>query len=202
MRIAKILSYILHPIFMPLLGVFIIFNSGIYIAEVPFEFKRFVYAIVFLCTTVLPLMILPALYFFNMLQQITMDERRQRFIPLFFTAICFFLAYYLVVKFSPIQVVNLFLFSSVVVVFVILLISVFWKISIHTSGIGGITALIVVLSMAYSVDLIVYFSLAILLSGIIASARLALQTHSLLQVIAGFVVGFLLVGGLMHQLVI
>ena len=200
-RIAKIVSYIFHPVFMPILGILVIFNSGIYVAEVPFEFKRFVYAIVFLCTAVLPLTIIPALYFLNMVQKITIDERRQRIIPLFFTSLSFYMAYFLIVKFSPIQLVNLFLLASVIVGFIILLISILWKVSIHMSGIGGITALIGILSVAYSADLAIYLSISLLMGGFIAAARLALNSHTILQLIAGYIVGLITVGAVMFKLI-
>ena len=182
---------------MPLLGILIIFNSGIYLSDVPFEFKRMVYAIVLLCTLVLPLTILPALYFFRMINEITIDERRQRLIPLFFSAICFYMAYYLVGRFSSVQLVNSFLFAGVVVVMVILFISLVWKISIHMAGIGGIVALIGILSVGFTIDMTFFLCTAILLAGIIGTARLALNTHSFLQVLSGFLVGLLLVCGLM-----
>ena len=45
MRIATILSYVLHPILMPLLGLIVILNSGIYSAELPGEFKNYLYLV-------------------------------------------------------------------------------------------------------------------------------------------------------------
>ena len=186
---------------MPLLGVFVIFSSGIYTDQIPGEYRRFVYSIILLCTVVLPLTLLPALHFFKMIQQITIDERRERLIPLFFATICFYIAYYLVSKFAPIQVITLFLFSNMLVIISILMVSIFWKISIHMAGIGGITALVVVISLAYSIDLTFYLAGAILLSGLLGTCRLAVKAHSMLEIVAGYLLGFLLIGGLMIQLI-
>jgi hypothetical protein len=201
MRLAKVVSCIFHPVLMPLLGVLLIFNSGIYVAEVPFEFKRFVYAMVILCTAVLPLTLLPALYLFKSVGRITLDEKQERIIPLFFTTVCFLMGYFMLARYSPVKLINLFLFSCVVVALVTLLISFFWKISLHMAGIGGLIAMIFVISLTYTVDMTVYLSVALLVAGIIASSRLALQKHSIWQVVAGFLVGFLFVSATMFDFI-
>lgn len=200
MRLARVLSYIFHPVFMPFIGVVVIFNSGIYIADIPFEFKRFVYALILLCMVILPLTLLPMLYILKVIQKITLDERQERIIPLIFTTLCFYLAYFLLAKYSPIKLINMFLLSGVLVVFGTLVISLFWKISIHMAGIGGIVALIFTIGIAYTVDMTTYLSLAFLVAGIIATSRLALQLHSIMQVVSGFLLGLLIVGGTMFQL--
>jgi hypothetical protein len=194
MLLANILSSLLHPVFMPLIGLFIVFNSGIYGIEVPAQFRHFVYLITFLCDVLFPVTMVPVFIYFRNFQHVTLDERRQRLIPLFLTSICLFIGYYLVARFSPIRIINLFLFSSCMVVFIVFIISMFWKISIHMAGIGGITALIAILSISYKTDMTIVLCSAIILSGIIASIRLALKAHSPAQLLAGYAVGFITVG--------
>jgi hypothetical protein len=83
-----------------------------------------------------------------------------------------------------------------------LIISLFWKISLHSAGIGGITGLIIILSVAYSIDMTFFLSAAILISGLIITIRLVLNTHTVLQLVAGYVLGALAVIGLMLQLLL
>jgi membrane-associated phospholipid phosphatase len=85
------------------------------------------------------------------------------------------------------------------VVFIVLIISMFWKISIHMAGIGGITALIIILSVVYRTDMTLLLCIALLLSGIIASIRLALKAHSPAQLLAGYIVGIMTVGVFLIQ---
>ncbi len=199
-RIATILTYLFHPILMSMIGILVIFNAGIYISDIPDEFKRFIYSIVFLSNVLIPLTLVPALYLFKNIQHITLNERRERIIPLFFSAICYYLGYYLVSRFSSIRVIDTFLFSSVVVLFILLLVSVFWKISIHMAGLGGLTGLILMLSLLYTLDMTFFLSVAILISGIVATARLKLQSHNLLQIITGYVAGLVIVCVFLLQL--
>ena len=91
----------------------------------------------YFATVLLPLSILPGLLYFKHMQNYFIDERRERLVPLFFAAICYYIGYYLVTKLAPVRVINLFLFASTVVVLMILFVSLFWKISIHMAGICG-----------------------------------------------------------------
>jgi membrane-associated phospholipid phosphatase len=199
MKLAKILSYIFHPIFMPLVGLAIIFNSGIYESDLPGGYMRFLFLIVLLCNVMLPVSIIPVLIYIRHIQNLNIDERRERIIPLFFAAICFYIGYYLVALHSHSQLINLFMLTATAIVIVVLLVSLFWKISLHMTGVGGITGLIIILSYLYRADILILFCIAILISGIIASARLASGSHNPLQILAGYLLGLLGVLGLMFQ---
>lgn len=157
--------------------------------NIPTEFTRFIYLIVILANSILPLSFLPALIYFKNIRSFEMDERRQRFIPLFFTSICFYLTYHIISRVSPVEVINMFLLSTVVIVLLLTLISIFWKISIHMAGIGGLAGTIVVLAILYHIDTSILLCGLILLAGIIGSARLAVTNHTPLQIFLGFVTG-------------
>lgn len=174
---------------MPVIGLFIIFNSGIYSESIPINYSRFLFLIVFLCDVILPLSILPALIYLKHLDNVNMDEKRQRLIPLFFTTICFYGGYFIVSKFSHSMLINAFMLSASVIVFGLLFISLFWKISMHMAGIGGLTGLIIVLSTLYQIDMVLMLSAAILIAGTIATSRLAMNAHSILQVFSGYILG-------------
>lgn len=200
-RFAIFFSYLFQPIIMSVLGVFIIFNAGIYITDIPAEFKRFIYTVVFLCNVLIPLTLIPALYLLKYVQKITLDERRERIIPLFFSTICFYLGYYLVSRMSSIRVIDVFLSSGVAVLLILLIVSLFWKISIHMAGVGGLTGLILTLSIIYTLDMTFFLTVTVLISGIVASARLALKAHTPMQIITGYLTGFLVVSGFLLQLI-
>jgi hypothetical protein len=201
-QFAKFISFLFHPVFMPLVGLIIIFNSGVYFMDVPVEYKRFVYLVVILCHILLPLSILPVLIYLKHLRNYSLDIRRERLIPLFFTTICFYIGYYFVSKLAPVRLINLFLFSSTVVIFILLFVSLFWKISIHMTGIGGLTGMILVLSFTYGIDSTIVLSFSIFVAGLIATSRLALQSHSILQLTAGYLTGLLSVFVLMMQIIL
>lgn len=181
---------------MPLIGLAVIFNSGIYESGLPTGYMRFLYLIVLLCNVMLPVSIIPVLFYIRHINNLNIDEKRERIIPLFFTTICFYIGYNIISRYSHSQLINLFMLSTTIIVVVIMLTSIFWKISLHMTGIGGITGLIIILSYLYRADLIFLLCAAILISGIIASARLVIGSHNLLQIIAGYLLGFVGVLGL------
>src|SRR5262249_39965183 len=74
--------------------------------------------------------------------------------------------------------------------FIGLIINYRWKISIHMLGMGGVTGIIASLLNVASNDVSYLFMLQIILSGIVAAARIAGHEHSSQQIYTGFVVGF------------
>jgi hypothetical protein len=193
MFLPKFFSFLFHPVFMPLIGLFIIFNSGIYTESIPVNYSRFLFIIVFLCNVAIPVSIIPALIYVKNLDNINIDDKRQRLIPLFFTAVCFYGGYFIVSRFSHSMLINAFLLSGTLIVSCLFLISFFWKISMHMAGIGGLTGLIIVLSIFYKIDMAIILSTAILITGFIATSRLALSAHSIIEILAGYFLGLIIV---------
>lgn len=81
--------------------------------------------------------------------------------------------------------------AASVALFITILISYYWKISAHMVGIGGATGFIIALSLFWGADIKFFLLLAILLSGVVGSSRLALNEHYPLQIYTGYVVGIL-----------
>lgn len=189
MFIARFFSFLFHPVFMPLIGLFIILNSGIYSESIPADYSRFLYLIVFLCHVLLPLSLIPAMIYLKHIDNYYINEKQQRVIPLLFTSVCFYIGYYIITKFSQSILINYFLLSSAIIVFGLFLVTWLWKISLHMAGIGGLTGLIIVLSRLYHINLAIVLSTVILISGILASSRLALGAHSVTQILVGYLFG-------------
>jgi len=191
--IPRLFSYLFHPVFMPVVGLLLIFHSGIYSGIIPANYTRYLFMIVILCNIILPVSIIPALIYLKYLDNIHIDERRERLLPMFFGTICYYGGYYIISKFSPSFLINTFLLASTIIVFCLLLVSFYWKISIHMAGIGGITGLIIILSVGFRIEMVVILCLSILVAGIIASSRLALGAHNILQILAGYILGLAVV---------
>ena len=69
-------------------------------------------------------------------------------------------------------------------------INIFWKISAHSIGIGGLAGLLVSICLRMGLYMPLYITVALLLCGIVASARLVLQVHTPAQVYLGLLLGF------------
>jgi len=191
-KIAHIISFITHPLLMPMLGLLIISNSGTYAADLDQRYTSFIYLSVILLTCMIPLAMMPLFYYTHLAKNLQFSERRERLFPLYVTLIFYIAAYILIRKLPVSQVYQRLMFSSCLSVLFVLAISYFWKISAHLVGWGGIVGLILILSFRFDSDLMLYLIIAIMAAGITAFARLRLDEHSPLQVYSGFLIGLLI----------
>jgi len=189
-RIPLAVSVIFHPLIMPTLGILLLLYAVVPLSLMSDKGKQLILFLVFTCTFVIPLAFLPIMFFRRLHNYLQRNERQDRIIPLIFTSFMYYLAFMLLRRMGAPFLIQAFLLASAASVVCTLLISLFWKISAHTIGIGGLTAFILILMIFYRIDLMLYLMFAVLLSGIISSSRLGLDAHTPLQVYLGYIVGF------------
>ncbi|MFC2113403.1 PAP2 family protein [Bacteroidota bacterium] len=192
-KISKAISYIYHPLIIPSLGMLVLFNSGTYLSYLPFDVKKWILVIVFLSTYVVPLAFIPFFLYQQIINNIQMESRRERYLPLAVSLILFIFCYYLIRRISIPHLYHSFLLSSLISVFVTILITIKYKISIHMVGAGGLTALIAFLAFYLRVDLQFYLGVALVLGGLTGTARIILKAHTPDEVYTGFLTGFAVV---------
>lgn len=191
---AHFLSTALTPLLMPTYGVFLVFWVSV-LCLLPYGTRVTVLLMCMGITCIIPLIFLSVLRHFKIVKNLHVDVREQRLIPYLFTALCYAVAaYYLYFHHSP-QWFVMFMVGWAISVLVLALINLKWKISAHMAGIGGVVALIYQIHMQglSAFDLLWPLCIAILVAGLLGSARLVLRRHDILQVVAGAVVGFLCV---------
>ena len=188
-RISKFISIIFHPVLIPTLGFFLLFNSGFYFSMLTWEAKRFVLLVVLFSTGILP-MLSVAILALNSKFDISMENSRDRIIPLMSSSVFYYLGYVLLGRMKAFPVFKLFLVASVLVIIVMLIISFKWKISNHMAAVGGMTGTIFALSFRSGVNPIFTILTVIIISGLVGTARLVLKKHDLKQLTAGYILGF------------
>jgi len=192
MSISKLISIILHPIFMPLLALYI---SLSFVPELEFPLNQnltLIYLIVVSSTIVFPLIFILFLVKIKQLSSLEMTHHKERTLPLFITSLSMSLGYFCLENlliFTPL-LKSAFLSAIFIIIFTCF-ISWFWKISLHMLGIGGILGLFIALQIIYKNmnDVIIVF---IFLSGMLAFARLNEKAHSRAQIYVGFFLGILI----------
>jgi membrane-associated phospholipid phosphatase len=80
--------------------------------------------------------------------------------------------------------------AALIIQIVCALINVWWKISTHTAAIGGVAGALFIFSEVFRFNPIWWFSLTLIIAGILGTSRMILRQHTLLQVVVGFFVGF------------
>ena len=187
---AKIISYVFHPLMMPVIGLSIIFNTDSYINyAVPQELKQAVIILVGASTFLIPLLISLLLLNRKLINSLEMETQKERVIPYSIT-IAFYLSTLYMLKQAPIPVIIFnFLVGATLSIIVAFVINIRWKISAHMIGIGGLVGALLCLSILLEVYITPFFILSLLVAGLVGSARLILKAHTPSQVYAGFAIG-------------
>ena len=118
------------------------------------------------------------------------DDRRERLLPLLVGAVCYVLCAITIAKIPSAIFLRKFMIAAACCEVMCLVVSLYWKISLHLTAMGAVVALLVVMNIAGVGDMMVPLMIAILCAGALASARLYLGCHNGQQVLAGFCGGF------------
>lgn len=188
--VAKGISIIFHPLLVPSIGFLLLFYSGFYFSMLNWEVKKFILLIVFFTTCLLPILTIAVLSMSERFNK-AMDKSTDRVLPLMFSAIYYYIGYYLLGKLPIFPVYKIFLISTILVIILLMIISLRWKISNHMASIGGLTGAFIALSLRLEINTSYILALVFLFAGLIGTARLILKKHNPLQIYAGYALGFL-----------
>ena len=191
-KFAQWISILLHPLLMPTVGVIVLLNSDLHVSFLPWEIKKLIYLLVILGTFIIPLCFIPFFLYQKIIASIEMTERKERLIPLFFTSIFYFFSYFLFTRIELPNLLQLFILSSAISVFICFLITIKWKISAHLLGIGGLTGGVLAVGIKFDTDIRMILTILFLAAGILAYARLKLKAHNQAQVYTGYFTGFII----------
>ncbi len=187
--LAKAISLIFHPVFMPLYALLILFTAPTFLEYLPFPVKRILFFIVAVNNVLIPLMLLPFFKYRNVISSYKIEERNERIIPLLTSSILYSTTSFIVFRFQvPFLIKSFFLAISVMAV-AVTFINFWWKISVHAVGAGALAAVVLVLSYKMFTPLTWYLAFVLLAGGLVLSSRLRLNSHNPAQVWLGYFTG-------------
>ena len=189
MKFSKILSYLLHPILMPIIVLYIGINNVDYFYLIFHNYSNTLYLIILAFTMVLPL--ISAILFVKLgrVESLEMRKRKERRGPLFISILIMIIGFpifYSIAKLSP--HLSAIYISSIILLFFSFLITIRWKISLHMLGVGGATGTFIALNYIFG-GIYYFIFLFFALSGLLAFSRLDQKAHNESQVYVGFVLG-------------
>lgn len=188
---AKVISVVLHPMLVTTWALVILFNlQSFFVAGIPLKAKWMIGVLVFILTGLLPMLLTLLMSRLGIIKSLHMEQREERIWPFVITAMFYYLAYYLMKQLDLSPVFIIFMLGAFATVVVGLLVSFFWKISVHMIGMGGLLGAFTGLSLKLMIDMPLLIIVLIALSGFTGFARLKLQAHTPMQVLAGFLAGF------------
>jgi len=190
-KLAKFVSTVFHPVLLPTLGFLLLFTSGFYDSLLTTDAKRFILLVIFFSTATLPLLAV-AILAINSKFDMLMPNSRDRIIPLLFASVFYYIGFILLGKIHFIPMFKLYMIASVLLIIALLLISFKWNISIHMAATGALTATFFALSFRAGVNPMNAIIIVVIVSGLVGTARLVLNKNNLLQVAAGYILGFII----------
>ncbi len=196
-KLAKVISIIFHPVVIPTLGMVLLLHSGFYFSMLTWEAKRFILLVVFFTTSILP-MLSVSLLALNPRFDINMPKSTDRIIPTLAASVFYYFGFMLLGRVTIFPVLKLFMLASILVIISLLLISFKWKISVHMAAMGSLAGTFFALSFRKGMNPVYALLIIVVVSGLVGTARLALKKHDVWQIIAGYVLGFLVLYGVVY----
>lgn len=150
--------------------------------------------LIFCVTFVLPALNIALFRLFGTVKSFAMHDKRERIIPFIFITVLYCIITYLFYSRARMSVNdNMFRFLLIIDLLVLMatLITFFYKVSVHSLAMGGLTGILLPLNQAADSGVLFYPLLGVIaLTGVVMTARLQLNAHTLQEVIVGGVVGF------------
>lgn len=191
--LAHVVSYVFHPVFIPLyvtwflLFVHPAYSSGFSSAERIRTLVTVAQNAVFY-----PLFCVLLLKGVGFIDSIYLRTRKDRIIPYIASGIFYFWTFTVLKeqeiypRIFPSFMLGVFLASSAA-----LIANIYYKVSMHAIGLGGMVGLFVIVLWSNSMLMTWPLAVALLISGVVCSARLLISDHTNKDIYSGFGIGFI-----------
>lgn len=190
-NIAKTISFVFSPLLIPTYAMALMLTMT-ELVFVPFKTRIVTLGVVFLLTCIFPLMIIGGMRMFKMVENVSLTEREDRTLPYVWAVLLYTVCIvYLWFVNAPWWVIA-FMCGATLAAIIVTIVNRWWKISAHASAVGGLLALVVMMSThaVFPVVAVVLLTIALTAAGVVGVARLLLQAHTPAQVYAGYANGF------------
>lgn len=184
----KSISYLFHPLLMPLLGAFIYFTVAPRFIPEPILFAKILGLVIL--TILIPIIMFFFLKNLGIVKSIHLKTTKQRKIPLLLQTILLLITIKMVL--DPYNYPELYffflgaVFSTLSALFMVIFNI---KASLHMIGISGVTMFAIALSIHFGINLTLLIGVIIIISGLVATSRLHVKAHNNTELILGFLTG-------------
>lgn len=189
--LAHVISYIFHPIFVPLYAyVFLAYVHPGYFSGFSELAKKKLMLLLALNAVMFPLLTVLLLKGLGFAQSVMLRTQKDRIIPYIASMTFFFWTQYVLrqQEYVP-RILVAFMFGVFISTAAALIANIFHKISMHAIGMGGLIGLFLVIMQQNTMLMTWPLSLAFLLAGLVCTSRLILSDHSNRDIYRGLILG-------------
>ena len=189
-KLLKSISYVFHPLIMPLLGVIFYFSKSP--RYIPFDIIQAKMVSLFILTVILPILLYLLLKTVGVVNTINLETTKERIYPLLLNGIVILIVLQRIL--TPTQAIELYFFFVGILISnmaCLLLVIMKFKASIHMIAVSGVFMFFIALSIHFSININGTLALMCIIMGAIATSRLHLKAHTYKELILGVIIGFI-----------
>lgn len=188
---AKIISYIFHPLFVPLyVGLFLIYEARLFNDRTDWQ-QKIILIQFFIYYTFFPLMTTMLSRALGFIQSVYLKTQKDRILPYIVCEIFYFWAWYVFRNIHFPKEVVMFALGVFLACSLGLILNSYIKISMHTISLGVACAFFLLAATISTNSYGFYISIAFLVAGVTATARLIDSNHTQKEIYFGFFAGAL-----------
>ncbi|MEL5893361.1 hypothetical protein AAE250_07620 [Bacteroides sp. GD17] len=187
-RTAKIISAIFTPFSIPFLAFLILFIFS-YLRIMPLQYKLIVLGVVYCFTILMPTLTIFIFRKINGFSPEDLIERKKRYIPFILTITSYVFCLLMMHRLNIPWYMTGIILAALVMMVICVIVNLKWKLSEHMAGAGAVVGGLVAFSALFGYNPVWWLCLFILVAGILGTARIILQHHTLGEVMGGFTVG-------------
>jgi len=193
-KFSQILSAVLSPLLVPTYGMALVGFLTI-LRLLPVSLIWTAIGITFVITCLIPVSAIMAMYRMGYIKDPGLNERTERTVPYIVAVLCYLGCGFFFYKANAPIWLPMFFAGGALACVINIVVNCRWKISAHAAAIGGLVALMfrVVASHYALYNMNAWLSCVIIIAGLVMTARVFLERHTLMQVIVGFANGFVCV---------
>ncbi|WP_436414774.1 hypothetical protein [Petrimonas sp.] len=191
-QFARIISSVFQPLLMPIYSILLLFVYTHFKLLFANQFWVIMTPVI-LFSFVIPGILIYVVYKLKLISDLSLKIRKERFIPYTIVLVSYLIMIFYYYRIGMPSWFLMLAASSIAVILIAIFITIWWKISAHMFGVGGLLG--GVMSVSYFIEKSnpFYLFMAIfLIAGLVGASRLILRRHTFGQVVAGFFLGFVI----------
>ena len=189
-RTARVISVIFTPFSIPFLAFLILFLFS-YLRIMPIQYKLIVLGVVYCFTILMPTLTIFLFRKINGFSPEDLGERKRRFMPFLLTITSYVFCLVMMHRLNIPWYMTGIILAALIMMVICIVVNLKWKLSEHMAGVGAIVGGLVSFSALFGYNPVWWLCLFILIAGVLGTARIILQHHTLGEVLVGFAVGLI-----------
>ena len=189
-RTARVISAIFTPFSIPFLAFLILFLFS-YLRIMPIQYKLIVLGVVYCFTILMPTLTIFLFRKINGFSPEDLGERKRRFMPFLLTITSYVFCVVMMHRLNIPWYMTGIILAALIMMVICIVVNLKWKLSEHMAGVGAIVGGLVSFSALFGYNPVWWLCLFILIAGVLGTARIILQHHTLGEVLVGFAVGLI-----------